>query len=90
MKREMPATVRMDVLLFGPQAALAGARVVAVEVVPGRTTGAEVLLALGEACDVLRESLPASRLAVNHALVEGDVVLRGDEALALIGMVSGG
>ncbi|MEM7577513.1 MAG: MoaD/ThiS family protein [Planctomycetota bacterium] len=90
MTRETRTTVRMEVLLFGPQAALAKVRALSIEVVPGETTCADALRELGEACEFLRDSLPASRLAVNHALVDADVVLRGDEALALIGMVGGG
>ena len=77
------------VKLFGPQAQLAGAREVRVEVGDG-ATGAAVLAALGEAVPALRESLNGSRLAVDHAYVSEGQAIRPGQEVALIGMVSGG
>ncbi|MEM1026786.1 MAG: MoaD/ThiS family protein [Planctomycetota bacterium] len=82
--------MRAEVLLFGPQAELTGTRKVEIELTPGKTTCAEVLRRLGEVCVPLRDSLPSSRLAVDHAFPEPDRVLAGDEELALIGLVGGG
>jgi molybdopterin converting factor small subunit len=82
--------VEIEVLIFGPQAALAGARAVRVAVAAERATAAEVLAALGAASPALEPSLRGSRLAVNHAFVgSGSPIGPGDE-VALIGMVSGG
>jgi molybdopterin converting factor small subunit len=81
--------LNLDVRLFGPQAVLAGRRVVAVRV-PNPATAADVLAALGRAEPTLAESVRRSRLAVNHEFVDAaDAVAAGDE-VALIGMVSGG
>ncbi|MEM1099549.1 MAG: MoaD/ThiS family protein [Planctomycetota bacterium] len=81
---------RVGVLIFGPQAELAGKRCIDVDICPGQTTAAEVLQQLGEACEDLQASLPLSRLAVNHAFCNAEQPLKGDEELALIGMVGGG
>ena len=80
----------VKVLLFGPQAQLLGQRAVEVAVWPGVTTCGEVLATLGALCPGLADSLPASRLAVDHEVAAADRVLRGDEELALIGLVGGG
>ncbi|MEM6756525.1 MAG: MoaD/ThiS family protein [Planctomycetota bacterium] len=86
MSDPTPRTVR----LFGPQAELAGRREIQVTVSPGRTTAADVLRQLGEAQPALAASLPGSRLAVDHEYADPDAPLRGDEELALIGLVGGG
>ena len=83
------SAVCLTVLLFGPQAALAGARELRLPLDSGATV-AQVRAALGAACPALAPSLPASRFAVNHAFAaETDPVAASDE-IALIGMVSGG
>ncbi len=88
---QTPATV--TVKLFGPQAALAGRREVAVVLTRNgeeAATAGGVLAGLGEAVPALRGSLAQSRLAVNREFAAaGDAVRPGDE-VALIGMVSGG
>ncbi|MEM6757669.1 MAG: MoaD/ThiS family protein [Planctomycetota bacterium] len=86
MRDSTPSTVR----LFGPQADLTGQREIQVEVTPGRTTSADVLQQLGDKEPALAESLPDSRLAVNHEYADPGAPLRGDEELALIGLVGGG
>ena len=90
MSATTPHSRRKDVLLFGPQAALAGTRSVSVSIEPGCTTCAAVLTAIGEGCEVLQPSLATSRLAVDQVLRDRDFVLHGHEELALIGMVGGG
>ncbi|MEN0111214.1 MAG: MoaD/ThiS family protein [Planctomycetota bacterium] len=79
----------VTVLLFGPQAQLAGASEIAVEVGEAPTAD-DVLAAIGAACEALRPSLGVSRLAVNHAFASGDTPVSASDEVALIGMVSGG
>lgn len=81
---------RIEVKLFGPQAARAGRRSVAVDVVIGSTTCDDVLAQLREAAPALAGSVSASVLAVDHEVAAGDRVLAGDEELALIGLIGGG
>ena len=83
-------TTTCRVLLFGPQASLAGCASVDVQVVSGQTTAAQILEQLGTSLPTLAASLPTSRLAVNHDYADPAAPLTGDEELALIGMVSGG
>lgn len=90
MDAATPETKRVEVLLFGPQAELAGVRSVGIDIAAGRTTCAEALSLVAERCAALRPSIASSRLAVDHAFADGCAVLRGDEELALIGMVGGG
>lgn len=80
--------VRVNVLLFGPQATLAGRREVSVEVAD--PTAGAVLDALAAAAEPLAASLGASRLAVNHEFVGVSHPIRPGDEVALIGMVSGG
>ena len=77
------------VKLFGPQARLAGAREVQVELARPATAG-NVLAALAERVPALAASIASSRLAVNKAFAQpADPVGPADE-VALIGMISGG
>lgn len=78
----------VTVLLFGPQAALAGVRQLRLDVPEGTVAG--VRAALAAACPALAASLASSRLAVNQEFAgDADLVSASDE-IALIGMVSGG
>lgn len=80
----------IDVLLFGPQAAIANRDRVTVEIADGSATTASVMEALRHTLPKLAPTLDQSRLAVNHAYAgTNDVVSESDE-VALIGMVSGG
>lgn len=83
-------SIRCQVLLFGPQAALAGASSLEVDVIAGHTTCAAVLKQVSDTCEALVPSLASSRLAVNHTLADGSQTINGDEELALIGLVGGG
>lgn len=80
----------VTVLLFGPQATLAGVRELAVRVDDEPATADAVLAALRDAEPRLGPSLAASRLAVNHAFVAPDQTIAPTDEVALIGMVSGG
>ncbi|MEO0586652.1 MAG: MoaD/ThiS family protein [Planctomycetota bacterium] len=84
------ACVRCAVKLFGKQADLAGGRSIDVEVTPCVTTCREVLDRLAVAVPALQPSMAASVLAVDHEVAAPTRVLRGDEELALIGLVGGG
>ncbi|QDT69194.1 ThiS family protein [Planctomycetes bacterium MalM25] len=75
-------------LLFGPQAALAGEREIIVTA--EEPTAGRVLEALAQASETLAPSLAASRLAVNHKFVGDEHPIRPGDEVALIGMVSGG
>jgi len=82
--------MRVDVLLFGPQAAMAQADSIVVELNTVTATVSQVLSALREAAPALASSLDTSRLAVNHAYACADDYITRDDEVALIGMVSGG
>lgn len=78
------------VLLFGPQARLAGSEAVDVSIDQPKVTAETVLAALGEQHTVLQESIPSSRLAINHEFAGATDPVGPSDELALIGMVSGG
>jgi molybdopterin converting factor small subunit len=82
--------MRVSVLLFGPQATLAGARSVDVVIQTDAPTASAVLTALREAAPALTGSLTSSRLAINHEFANADQSIQQGDEVALIGMVSGG
>lgn len=82
--------MRVSVLLFGPQATLAGARSVEVDTVGEAPTANEVLAALREAAPALTGSLASSRLAINHEFAADNQIIQPGDEVAIIGMVSGG
>lgn len=82
--------MKINILLFGPQAELVGARELSIELPEGSVTAAGALEAVATAAPVLRDSIGQSRLAVNHEFVASDRVIRAEDEVALIGMVSGG
>lgn len=82
--------MQIKVLLFGPQAQLAGKSAVTLDLPDDDATASRVLATLGEYAAPLAPTLASSRLAINHAYAQpGDAVTEQDE-IALIGMVSGG
>ena len=82
-------TRTISVKLFGPQAALAGAD--AVDVLTPETVNAQNLKRLlGETAPRLLASLPASRIAIDHAYAAPDDPVPAGTEVALIGLVSGG
>jgi molybdopterin converting factor small subunit len=82
--------MRVSVLLFGPQATLAGARSVDVDVATESPTASDIFTALREVAPALTGSLASSRLAVNHEFTTADQTIQQGDEVALIGMVSGG
>jgi molybdopterin converting factor small subunit len=82
--------MEIEVLLFGPQATLAGARSVRVSLVDQQPKSVTVLEALALQLPELGPSLKTSRLAVNHAFAAADTPISPSDEVALIGMVSGG
>jgi len=82
--------MHVDVLLFGPLAEAAGADCVAVDVPDQEATAGKVLTALHEASPVLRSSLGACHLAVNHAFAHDSTPICASDEVAIIGLVSGG
>ncbi len=82
--------MRVSVLLFGPQATLAGARSVDLAIEKEAPSVSDVLAALHEAAPALTGSLASSRLAINHEFAAADQTIRQGDEVALIGMVSGG
>lgn len=82
--------MRIDVLLFGPQAELAQTDRVAVQIDSADATVTLVMTELATAVPALAESLESSRLAVNHAYAASDDAITSGDEVALIGMVSGG
>ena len=82
--------MQIEVLLFGPQAAMAQRDRVTLEVADPRPTTAAVKQALRDALPQLAPSLDQSRLAVNCAYVGEDEQVDAADEIALIGMVSGG
>lgn len=80
------------VLLFGPQAQLAGARAVTISLsgeVENVTAG-RLLAALAAEHPALAPSAASSRLAVDRVFVDADTPVEPGAEVALIGMVSGG
>jgi molybdopterin converting factor small subunit len=78
----------VEVRLFGPLAARAGAAQVSVHCADPTT--AAVLAALDQQHPALKEVLPSCRLAVNHAYAAADQRLSATDEIALIGLVNGG
>lgn len=81
--------MKIEILLFGPQAKLAQRDRVTIEL-GADTTVSQALLTLRDTVPELAESLNVSRLAVNHEYACADDRLAEDDEVALIGMVSGG
>lgn len=84
----MPTRIRVK--LFGPEAATAGRREVAIDLPDEAATCAQLRASLAAAEPALAPRLPHCRFAINSAYAgEDDPVRPGDE-VALIGPVSGG
>ncbi|MEM9110197.1 MAG: MoaD/ThiS family protein [Planctomycetota bacterium] len=82
--------MKIQVLLFGPQAVITGRDRVLVEVDGVAPTPASVKDALRQALPQLAATLDQSRLAINHQYTMEDTPLCESDEVALIGMVSGG
>lgn len=81
--------MQVRVLLFGPQAAAAGRREVVVALGEDRSCGA-LLRALAAAMPAITDSIPSSRVAVNHEFAPSERTVNDGDEVALIGMVAGG
>jgi molybdopterin synthase catalytic subunit len=81
--------MRYAVKLFGPQAVKAGTREVQIDL-PEAASATDVLDALRQRCPQIRDSVSASRLAVNQEFATPDLRIKATDEIALIGMVSGG
>jgi molybdopterin synthase catalytic subunit len=83
--------MRLNILLFGPMADIAGSRVLRLEVPEANSLCATgVLRLLGDRYPLLRPMLTSSRLAINSQFAAPDDAVAESDELALIGMVSGG
>lgn len=81
--------MHQTVLLFGPQARLAGKREVNLDL-PDDADVAAVLRALADAEPSLVPSMNVSRLAINQDFADADRRIGANDELALIGLISGG
>lgn len=81
--------MRLEVLLFGPAARVAGGDRVVVAVRDGATVS-QVLSAMAEQHPPLAAALRSARLAVNQAFARADEPVRASDELALIALVGGG
>lgn len=79
----------VEVLLFGPERAAAGADRVSVRL-EGARTCRDLRAGLREAVPGLRASLGSARFAVNSKFAHDDMVIGPSDEVALIGLVSGG
>jgi molybdopterin converting factor small subunit len=77
------------VLLFGAEAAAAGARAVELEVAEPEIT-ADALIELLTSAYPSLSGIPTCRVAVNQRFVDGDAKVTADDEIALVGPVSGG
>ncbi len=82
--------MRVEVLLFGPLADLAGQNRVSVDAHGARPTAREVLDTLAQDQPRLRQTLSVCRVAVNHALANDETPIEPDDEVAIIGLFSGG
>lgn len=82
--------MQIDVLLFGPQAKLAKANRIAVQIDSPEVTVAHVMTELAAEVPALTQSLKSSRLAINHAYAGAQQAITSEDEVALIGMVCGG
>ncbi|MEM6748940.1 MAG: MoaD/ThiS family protein [Planctomycetota bacterium] len=86
-----PHAVMFEVRLFGPQAQLAGRRVLELDgPADGAVTAGQLLERIAEACPALAASAPASRVAVDHRVLAPEDVVDPAAEVALIGLISGG
>lgn len=79
----------ITVKFFGPQAQLAECSEIEIEL-GADATATDAMQAVAQACPVLADSIPKSRLAINHEIVTGDCAVIPDAEVALIGMLGGG
>src|SRR5699024_628615 len=82
--------MKLKVKLFGHQAQLTNKREIDIELNGASAHIAQVRQALGEKETALLDSLPVSRLAVNHEFSSEQKKVQVNDEIALIGLISGG
>ena len=82
--------MRVLILLFGPQAALAGSDRICVDIDDATVTCRRLRDHIARDVPDLKPTLPAARFAVNHALADDDDVIGANDEVAMIALVSGG
>ncbi len=82
--------MRLTIVLFGPPARAAGTSQLHIVVPIGTPTCADLREAMVRQSPHLSQVLAACRIAVNHKFVPEETLLREQDEIALIGMVSGG
>ena len=82
--------MRIQIKLFGPEAAAAGTRVVPLDIPGEQATPRAIRHVALQRYPQLREQLTACRFAVNHEFVSDDFSIHETDEVALIGRVSGG
>ncbi|MEI8195309.1 MAG: MoaD/ThiS family protein [Phycisphaerae bacterium] len=78
------------VKIFGPLAAAAGDRELVVQTDQNQLTCTQLRALLTRQIPQISALLPACRFAINHAYAEESQVIRPEDEVALIGLVSGG
>lgn len=76
--------------LFGMHAARAGTREIRVEIDHPHITANSLLQRIAQAAPAIADSVPTSRLAVDHEFAQPEATVRADQEIALIGMIGGG
>lgn len=82
--------MNVTVKLFGAQAQLIGRREVIVPLDEAEATCAALRRGLAAAEPRLETSLTVSRFAINHEFAADEQPVQAGDAVALIGMISGG
>jgi molybdopterin converting factor small subunit len=96
MSTTIPAHILADgsreitILLFGPLATAAGQEKVILTQTAQDIACSDLRAALARQCPAIAPLLPSCRFAVNHAFASESTRLKGDEEIALIGLVCGG
>ncbi len=75
------------ILLFGPQATLADAREIKINIEADSITAADLMSKIGEQIPAIKPSLATTRLAINHEFVSADDTVDTSSEIALIGMI---
>ncbi|MEL6895274.1 MAG: MoaD/ThiS family protein [Planctomycetota bacterium] len=81
---------KIEVKVFGPQAESIGEQVMEISVPQLPVSSEDVLAAIPNHYPRLSDSMRVSRLAINHAFARPGQMIRAEDEVALIGMISGG
>ena len=80
----------LTVKLFGPAARIIGSSELHIQETGAALTCGRLRTAIAKHYPQLAEFIPSGRIAVNYSYASDDMVLTGDEEIALIYAVSGG